>query len=217
MTRFYFDVRDDSSRMNVHHESGYDFSVSKKAREASFTCKRPGQDLTITCRDMWEYVRALGNIPIRRNLKYVEIGTGVGALVPDIVKTGVKSRPTVIDPADYGLMLAMLFEARDRLAGSRQVRYINELVERVEIILDPSKVVLVNQKLGEAYQSRPDLAESADVVIDNLGPCFYPSTEILGASNLGDSWNRDKAVENIISLEAKFLRKGGILITSDVP
>src|SRR3989344_7355235 len=132
----------------------------------------------------------------------VEIGAGLGGFIPTLARSH-KWRLTVIDPFDYQIAQAMLEFAKGLELADWQRLYVEELLERSCVYLDPNRVQLVPYRLGEALKRVPSLAGSADVVVDYFGALQYPTTEgSLGAF--------------VEDLECLLLRPGGVLIAKPI-
>ena len=43
-----------------------------------------------------------------KNLQYIEVGAGLGELIPKLIGAQIDKKPIVIDPAPYGIMQEML-------------------------------------------------------------------------------------------------------------
>ncbi len=127
----------------------------------------------------------------------VEIGAGMGELVPYLIRQGnVETPPIVVDPADYGLMIRMLEYARLHVPDERE--RLDELSERCKIISDPAKVTLINNPLLDVLPESISCLTGGDILVDNWGAahCAYQLGE--------DQYNE------VIAMEIRLLRQGGI-------
>ena len=119
----------------------------------------------------------------------IEIGAGLGEFIPYIIRTGIKTRPTVIDPANYELMLTMLLygadEAQTRNLPEKLVARLRTYSERCALIIDRTKVNLINKTLIEAVRDHSELIYSGDVVVDHYGPSHYPESELRAGNFTG--------------------------------
>jgi len=126
--------------------------------------------------------------------RYIEVGAGLGGFI----REGI----TIIDPANYKLMAKLIEVALSNVKNRTHVQRLEELSGRCELVLDNSKVKLINRTLGEALREYPDLSEKAEVVIDNDGPINYWKNE--GCTNH----------QEIIDMEMRLLTEGGFLYLS---
>ncbi len=151
----------------------------------------------VSCRHMSEYGLIFPNLPLDSGLKYVEVGAGLGELVPYIterIKTRIK--PTVIDPADYQTIYSLLKDSTKADITKPNKKFIRELMERCEIINDADKVRLFNTTLENVLEENPSLVGFADVVVDLFGAAHY-------TLNFERTWNQ----------LASITKKGGRVFT----
>ncbi len=137
----------------------------------------------ITARDLPHYHRSFPRLRLDSSLQFTEVGSGLGGLVPYLAQTRAAMRrmPIAIDPADYQTLLTLT----DRLAGqANELRLSTEARQRLDIIrsrcdilLDASRVRLVNTTLCRAVTKHPELHGCSDVVVDHYGGKLYPQAE----------------------------------------
>lgn len=125
----------------------------------------------VTGRDLGEYICfPKGKFP---NLEgqCVEVGAGFGELIPYIAinNKGHSSKPIAIDPANYELMIEILKKSQELELSHGLLSKISSWITRGNIILDPSKVKLINLPLVQAIEQNPYLTGCADVVVDYMG------------------------------------------------
>lgn len=205
-----FNTRENNDYVMIGDKpSGYNLIFSKEIKafrfeNVFFTANMRGTDIVITGRDMDEYVPSIKRLPINSKYQYLEIGAGLGELVPHLVKSGYGiKRPIIIDPVNYDLILSMLLYASKKGFDDYRTGRINTFIERAEIILNPAKVILINTTLGDSLDKHPDLAGIGDVVIDHYGPNYYEDTE---PKKSGDN------LIHIRSLEKRLCKEGGLMI-----
>lgn len=132
----------------------------------------------VTCRDIEHYKSMCHPLPFDPNLKYVEVGAGLGELTPYLVKNlDLKHKPIVIDPVDYNVMLEMLSHALGDGLGEPYESRLHDLIDRCNIISDPRKVELVNTTLEDAVDSGLIQKGIADVTVDVCGAYLYGERE----------------------------------------
>jgi len=137
---------------------------------------------TVTYRSLAEY-RQFGAIPRdflpEPDKQYLEVGAGLGEFVPYIVRSLSSSlihRPIVIDPVDYALIIELLECVISLGLDGNDTNTARELIERVKIITDPTKVNLYNLTIEDAFGGHPELFDGcADLVVDLMGARQYPS------------------------------------------
>ncbi len=158
--------------------------------------------------DLRTYLKIFSCLPINPDFQYLEIGAGLGEFTPFIANAlhgRIKSRPIVVDLADYELMKDMMTHARELDIGDSMRRYLSTLILRAQTILDPSRVDLINTSLSNALKLRPDLEGIADFAVDLFGAVNYYNIEI---GNTGIS-SRIELERKISELERKFVKPGG--------
>jgi len=158
--------------------------------------------------DLRTYLKHLSCLPINPNFQYLEIGAGLGEFTPfiaDALHGRLKSRPIVIDLADYELMKDMMARARELDISDAMKRYLSTLILRAQTILDPSKVDLINTPLSNTLKLRPDLEGIADFAVDLFGAVNYYNVEI---GNMEVS-SRIELERKISELERRFVKPGG--------
>lgn len=183
-TEEYTVEKNSNGSISLNHKSrGYQLVLHSAAQEKNqpyditFDIPCTGICFTVTGRDLKEYERLDNLLTINSNLQYVEIGAGLAEFIPNMVQRySMLHRPIIIDPADYTLMKAMMQHAKNLDIGERMHERLETLIKRCDVILDPSKVRLINAFLGQAMH-KFDLDGIADVVIDHCGATLYKFTE----------------------------------------
>lgn len=186
--------------------------------------------VAITARELYEYGSEGGawqdevysdffpKMKIDPSAQYVEVGAGLGGLIPHILECQKSSspKPVVIDPANYPLMKDMIYYALglDESQGFR--RRLKQLISRIGLYCNPNKVRLINSRLSDAIQNHPDLENIADVVVDNCGAQLYPTTElrpgeILPRHNSDLQAKKRHMQQEIIGLESRLVKPSGAL------
>ena len=139
--------------------------------------------------------------PIDPDHVVVEVGAGLGEFIPKLARNH-KGRLTVIDPFDYVIAQAMLDFAKGLELADWQRLYVEELLERSGVYLDPNRVQLISQPLSGAPEKEPSLIGSADLVVDFYGPMHYSRITVSGNS----------LVSPVKDLERRLLKPSGILV-----
>ena len=141
--------------------------------------------IPVTSRDWNQYPTEFKNIPLDSTKCYAEIGIGLGEgliAIGEALKWDTKYPLTVIEPADYSLMLEMLNFAAANIKMPKDVsERVEVLKRRINIITNPKKINLVNKTLGNALADHPQLKGSADYLIDSCGAMTYSETEIFNS------------------------------------
>jgi hypothetical protein len=130
----------------------------------------------ITARDMGEYDNEVKDLIIKPDLQYLEVGAGLGEFTPSIIRKfngELLYRPIVIDPVNYDVMYSLIKFAKNLTNDNLMNVKLKELQDRCEIILDNTKVNLINLTLENALKTHPELVRVADVVVDNVGASHY--------------------------------------------
>ena len=174
------------------------------------------EQMVVYERGLSDYLLNFGYFRMDPNFQYLEVGAGLGGFIPFLVNESSQrpvSKPIVIDPANYLLMSQMLEYAKGLDLDAEINEYLDKLMGRAQTILDPQKVHLVNMKLGEALESKPELRGVADVVIDLYGPANYPWTEISGQQGI----DNEGLAKRVIEMEKELLKPNGLhLVKSDL-
>jgi hypothetical protein len=171
-----------NERLSVFEDSGADLSLI--AIRYSGNLEMATTDLIITGRPLADYQssRVVGQDLTQYMGKHViEVGAGMGGLIPALaaIQSPGDPRPTVIDPSPYPAISGLLQEAVDSgLLNPQQSALAQEWRGRVEVILDPAKVDLINTTFEQAMATMPDLKGSADYCVDLFGPIIYSSLGI---------------------------------------
>lgn len=134
------------------------------------------EPVSVTCRNKKEYPKEIRELEINPVFQYIEVGAGLAEFIPSIISEWngkLLHMPIIIDPADYQLMQDMLLHAKDIYVDKPVKERLEVILERASIILDPTKVRLVNTTLGQALLRYSWLEEIANVVIDFNGANMY--------------------------------------------
>ena len=158
--------------------------VKRDGREVHFIVNDQDRfSYRVTGRDFCEYVaeRCFPDLPLSPDLRYVEIGPGMGGLLKQMTDkfgTRMRHKPVAIEPSDIGLMKDFLqFAVGCGDITQRHKDIVAEYVSRLELLEDSSKITLLNMKLGDALRNFPWLEGYADVVVELAGPSTYTETE----------------------------------------
>lgn len=139
-------------------------------------------NIPVTSRSVKEYPKQVIDHKINPDFQYIEVGAGHGEFIPSIVRSqnnSPKVKPIVIEPANYELMRELLLFSLENLdMQERNVKILNETLDRNRIITNPLCVTLINKTLGEAVLSHPEIHNIADFLVDSCGAITYPETEI---------------------------------------
>ena len=133
--------------------------------------------------------------------QYVEVGAGLGECVPSLCQSALTYRPIVIDPAPYMIMME-LFHAARKYVSDDDRSLLEEITRRCGVILDPSKVELINEPLDQAVKEHPELLGSADVVIDNYGATQW-------------GFVRGQYYETVLNAEMGLLKDNGLWLNGE--
>ncbi len=172
-----------------------------------------------TGRSLDQYKKELPDLEIDDAKQYVEVGAGFSGLLHHLAMRllGNERRPIAIDPVDYALAEEMLIEAlklseKGEPFFSPEMARICEVLAQCQTIRDRSKVLLINTNLSTALNEHPEIAGTADYVVDLHGPSEYSHTEhgnVLATSR--EEFNRQTM--NIITMEQALLKPGGTILT----
>jgi len=134
-----------------------------------------------------------------KNLQYIEVGAGLGELIPKLIGAQIDKRPIVIDPAPYGIMQEMLEYILQLVEIQTHHERCLKLIERAKLMQDQDKVNLINLTLKDALDQHPEIKGIGNILIDNYGG-VTGSTSKIG--------NRP---DDILNLEAQLLKEKGRL------
>ncbi len=115
-------------------------------------------------------------LKVDKTKQYSEPGCGIGGFLEYLTdrQTPFSPKPFAIDPFNPYVCKDLLVFARDNLDFGGEFREkLNGLIRRIDILLDPSKVVFLNMTLGEALVKHPEIKGIADVVVDNFALEFH--------------------------------------------
>lgn len=154
--------------------------------------------MLVTDRDLKNYDPDIKGFKINPDLLYLEVGPGLGEFIPRLVKEyKLKQKIIAIEPSDFNIMRKMLTYAKSLPLKEKIKDRLDILIERCDIILDPSKVILINRTLNEAAESNTHIIGTADVLVDNFSATYY-----------------SKYREWMIDLEYKFLKPDGVRLSN---
>lgn len=214
-----------SGRYPAHNGAGYSLyfdndyarypeTVKKDGLEVCFKVREAAEsEYIISGRDFCDYVdeRSFPDLPLDPDLRYVEVGPGMGGLLKHAVEESggrMRHKPVAIEPSNIGLMkILMQFALRCGDVSQRHKGIVSEYMSRLELLEDSSRITLVNMKLGSAIVNCPWLEGYADVVVELAGPSTYTWTE--GLSILEDS-----SARAVVDMERRLLRPSGVLFNS---
>lgn len=164
----------------------------------------------VTGRSVNEVLQSFPDLPLDPSLKYIEVGPGLGELLPMVAGAALQEegqKHIAIDPADYNLMQIMLqhaYQIAPQHAQSKNYRdHIGALLERCQIILDPHKVQLINSTLQAAMADSAlasTLRGTGDVVVDHVGALYY--------ANPNQATVRDD-INKVLTLEESLMKPDG--------
>ena len=158
--------------------------------------------------------RGLKDYPIQKNkinpkLQYLDIGAGYAEFTPYLTSLNPTKKPIVIEPANLDLTGRLLLFAKSNLCDKDQLSKIERLIQRHNILIDSSKVRLINHTLGKAIKEFPDLREIADRVLDRAGPLVYLETEMV----MGEQFSHLPLKQRVLEMELYLLKDGGELLS----
>jgi SAM-dependent methyltransferase len=169
--------------------------------------------LIVTGRHLCEYPANACEALERDDARLIEVGAGLGALVPNLAGRG--KRPIAIDPFDYALAEDMLTYARDVVnPGPYFVGLIDTLLLRAQVMQDKSKITLINTTLGRAVREHPEIKGIADVVVDCVGAMEYCDAELLNVRHTKGANVRRELESFVEEAERSLLKPGGKLIVA---
>lgn len=193
------------------------FSLREESKEDKFF-----KNIPITSRDYGCYQGAFPGLVLNPHKQYIEVGAGLGGFVEELVRKrrnkkniSEDNRPTIIDPADYSRLDALLLEAMryvdDEKPGLKQetINLIKEVKQRCETYLDKEQVRIINMKVEDALVYHPELLGCADYIVDFLGPLTHAQA-YKHFKNIED----EEAKQRAASLKETFLmmlKPGGMI------
>lgn len=194
-------------------ESGYSLRLLTETSPSDISTRfeSPTGEL-ITGRSMNRYTELLPSLPLKADLRYIEVGAGVGALVPYLVREfsgGLSTSPVVIDPVDYSKLekiLRFAIQQDCKLVEERRL-LLSEFLDRLCIFQDINVVEHVQLTLASAIEERLDLRASADVVIDMFGAPY----EVEAKKGL-QPHQISMLIQDCRAMEQALLKQGGILL-----
>lgn len=136
-----------------------------------------GKDFTVavTGRNFRRYPSKVINIVnsnrLTRNSKVLEIGSGLGGLIPQLILKGL--HPTVVDKMDIVRIRQLLEFAKEQIIKDFEAqRFIKGYIARCDLLTDPRKVTLINDGIEEVLDRGTFNPQSFDLVVD------YNSTKL---------------------------------------
>ncbi len=137
----------------------------------------------------------------------VEIGAGLGELIPFLAERQPAPSLTVIDPADYTHMLGMIEEAivrADEMELSEAVQQrLAELRRRCLLYMDATRVRLLNMPLSWALEEVPSIHQEFNVIVDCCGSALYSHVD-MGSEFRIDTKN---SIKRVIDLQGQLAHK----------
>lgn len=150
---------------------------------AEYPAENAGGFVSVTGRELDEYQAMLELDPDAPG-QFLEVGPGLGAVIPylaDRAKKGEIPVPIAIDSADIAGIREMLAYAIDRAAlleiSDDTRERAKRLLTRCDLLLTSPHVRFHNMPLGNALAAYPDLAASADHLVELYSASFYSSVE----------------------------------------
>jgi hypothetical protein len=199
----------------VHFHIEIYFNISNPA---PFESPR-GDLIPMTARPFHEYPESYWKLKNHEG-QFLEIGSGYSSFMRELVESGLKTKPIIIEPANLQIAKGLLDFANKELSGTQYQPRIDRLLKTHEFLIDDSKVKLYNCTLGYALANYgSELKNTADIVIDYCGPEVYSDTEIqpedLGKIR-GKKGSEIKEIlkKKVINLERELLKSTGILFAN---
>lgn len=179
-----------------------------------FSEELPSGKVWITDRDVegiedvdidYNYPKAVSKIVANpdRNLQYIEVGSGLGELIPKLIDAQIDKRPIVIDPAPYGIMQEMLEYILQIVEIETHYERCLKLIERAKLMQNRDKINLINLTLKDAIIQHPEIKGIGDILVDNYGGVIWSSKEAGNRPN------------DILNLEGLLLKEDGMLYTQE--
>ncbi|MDP2924737.1 MAG: hypothetical protein Q8N99_00025 [Nanoarchaeota archaeon] len=194
--------KDSGYTLNIHQDiRSENLAFQHISFDVEDNFKFPNNSMWITGRNLIDYDPKVIELILNPELQYIDVGAGIGEFIPRLVRTfdsRLIHKPIIIEPADYELMLDMLDYSKRFLNERALSDRVNELIDRINIILNSNKVTLINKSLENAVKEQ-ELLGIADVIIDNAGASHY-------ANDFKYIWD----------LEKKLLKPNGILLSEVV-
>lgn len=171
-----------------------------------FVTEVKGVQVQVTGRDSTQYSYPYSYDSGLQGKRVVEIGSGFGAFMPDLIESEKGLDRTVIEAADLHLMRSMLHAALDMDLHEEILCRAREFIRRADLILGDPDTYLIRASIDDAIRSYPGLVGRYDLVIDNSGPILYPGTVCQGPD--------EDAMHGVRSLEERLLSPDGLLVSS---
>lgn len=132
--------------------------------------------LYITSRSIDLYPDLLRTRNYQREEQIIEIGAGLGGLIPFVAEKQYRNnglRPIIIDPIDYSKIKTMLEKNLDSKKFLEQKKYIEVMIERCNSLEDSSKVRHIMKPFPKALEEDSSLEGIADIVVDQFASAHY--------------------------------------------
>jgi hypothetical protein len=187
-------------------ESHYNLDIDKRADPKRFesvvlcllSSNMIVKKLYITGRNLEEYSPNIREHHLNPNLRYLEVGPGLGEFLPNLVNNlgeKLKYPPIGIEPANYFSIRGLLCRALEEELNPDLRNKIICLKDRCDFFLKGKNLILVEERLTDALRKNAWLFGIADIVVDHVAASFYMHPKL-------------KAEE----LEKKLLKPGGIFL-----
>lgn len=135
-------------------------------------------NIVVTARDYDDYRKAHPLLPISSKFRYIELGTGLGGLIPHLVETcnfPDEKKPIALDPVNLKIINHMLEDVNKINLPHELKKLLTKLQKRCQIYLGP-KVKFINKTLHEAFLDGDIFPKIADFIIDLEGYLLYSSS-----------------------------------------
>jgi hypothetical protein len=142
-------------------------------------------------------------------IQVVEIGPGLGEFVPTVAQSKMPM-PIAIDVINYEDLLKEMTQYLPQIEDDKTAyEELTELIRRCKIMLDPSKVKLINFCLEDAIVRHPELIDSADILVDLLGAFAYPKNWANFGSHKNSKERFVQAQNRVLGMEIAILKESG--------
>ncbi|MBR9683818.1 hypothetical protein GOV03_04740 [Candidatus Woesearchaeota archaeon] len=128
----------------------------------------------VTARDLPDYSLEVQNLEIEPYKQYLEIGSGLGEFMPDLVKQLAPDspKPIVIDYVDYHLLMGMIDYSKNLSLSKEINKRCEVLIDRASTILNPKKVTLITSPVEHFLLDEENFG-IADVIMDHFAASLY--------------------------------------------
>ncbi|MFH0749822.1 MAG: hypothetical protein V1917_02810 [Candidatus Gottesmanbacteria bacterium] len=108
-----------------------------------------------------------------KDLQIVEVGAGLAEFSPHMTTIATK-KPIVIEQANYHALRNLFVTAKHQGVPEAQIPTVDMLLDRIDTLLDPTKIRLFNMSIFEAVRHHGDeLRGVGDIVLDVFGAVQY--------------------------------------------